>query len=246
MTVNFLWIGTTLGLMERLTLTSFLHNDHTPVLWLYDKKCKGIPKGVKIKDAGEILHPSKVFAYTGNGDCRKGSYGGFSDIFRYHLLYKTGEWYCDMDVTCLKNFSSIKQDYVFRPHPKTKVVGNIMKTPKECEVMKACIDITESEVTPLNDRWIKPLEILNEQVEQFNLTPHICSTEWFGLDDSKHLQELLALNYFIQNIKLPKYAIHWCNEAITTGQWNKSIKRDWNVPIPSTLYYNLLKDHKLI
>lgn len=246
MNINFLWIGDKLGLMEKLTLTSFLRNDHIPVLWVYNHKCAGIPKGIKVKDAGEILHPSKVFAYKGNGDCRLGSYGGFSDIFRYYLLQATGEWYCDMDVTCLKNFSKIKQEYVFRPHKNTKIVGNIIKTPKDCNFLKECILETEKYITPENDRWIKPLEILSNHITLHKLEKYICPPPWFGVDSSESLQQYLAINYFTTNLKLPTYAIHWCNEAITTGQWNKSIKRDWNCPIPTTLYYNLLEEYKLI
>lgn len=232
--------------MERLTLTSFVKNDHIPVLWAYDTKCKNVPDGVKVKDAGEILHPSRVFSYVGNGDCRAGSYGGFSDIFRYYILFNLGEWYCDMDVTCLKNFSEITQEYVLRPHKRTAIVGNIIKTPRNCLFVKKCIEETESKIDKNNDRWVKPLEILSDEVKNFNLQRYICPSKWFGIDDGTELQKYVSLNYFVLNIKLPKYAIHWCNEAVTTGQWNSAIKRDWNTPIPTTLYYNLLEKYKLI
>ena len=86
MEINFLWIGDKLGKLEQLTLKSFLDNGHQPVVWLYDRECTGIPDGTFKKDANEILPSLRIFSYEGRGDCRAGSYGGFSDLFRYYLL----------------------------------------------------------------------------------------------------------------------------------------------------------------
>jgi hypothetical protein len=246
MKINFLWIGSELNKIGQLSLKSFIDNGHESVLWAYDKNCKNIPYGTIVEDAGQIIHPDKIFSYKGDGDCRKNSYGGFSDIFRYYLLQEVGGWYCDMDVTCLKNFEEISSnEYVIRPHNMTKYVGNILKTPKNNEFLKACIEETEKEINETNYRWIKPLEILSDQIEKFQLEKYVVPTEYFGKDDIVFLKELLCLG-FNKKSELPKYAIHWCNEAVSTGQWDSSIRRDWNSPIPTTLYYRLLKKHNLL
>jgi hypothetical protein len=247
MKINFLWIGDSLNKNNQLTLKSFLDHGHEPVLWAYNPKCENVPQGVEIQDAGEIMHPSKIFSYKDNGDCRKGSYGGFSDIFRYRLLYKVGGWYCDMDVVCLKNFQELSHlPYVLRPHKFTPIVGNIIKTPKGCEFIKACIENTEKEIDENNYRWIKPLEILSDTFKQFDLQQYVVPQNYFGNDDIQEIKAYLDVGYYTKKFPLPLYALHWCNEAISTGQWDRSIKRDWNIPIPTTLYYKLLKQHKLL
>ena len=247
MNINFLWIGNKLNKNGQLALKSFLNHGHQPVLWAYDTKCQNVPDGVQIEDAGQILHPSKIFVYKNNGDCRTGSYGGFSDIFRYHLLYKVGGWYCDMDVVCLKNFNEISSSpYVLRPHKFTPIVGNIIKTPQHCDFMKVCIEKTEKEIDENNCRWIKPLEILSDVFKQFNLEEYVVPKSYFGNDDIDEIKQYLSVGYCAAKFNLPVYALHWCNEAITTGQWDYTIKRDWDSPVPTTLYYKLLKQHTLL
>lgn len=252
MKINFLWIGESLTKIGQLSLKSFLDHGHEPVLWAYDKNCKNVPDGVKVEDAGQIMHPSKIFSYKGKGDCRKNSYGGFSDIFRYYLLNKVGGWYCDMDVTCLKNFETLPdRDYILRPHSLTKVVANIIKTPSDDAFLKSCIIETEKEIDEENYRWVKPLEILDQQVEKFNLMDRIVDKTIFGNDCLNDIKNYVSIGYTTKSFlekgtTLPEYALHWCNEAITTGQWDNSIRRDWSKPIPTTLYYRLLKKHNLL
>lgn len=247
MKINFLWIGDSLSKIGQLSLKSFADNGHEPVLWVYNKNCANIPPGVTIEDAGQIIHPSKIFSYKGNGDCRLNSYGGFSDIFRYYLINTVGGWYCDMDVTCLKNFETISSnEYILRPHNTTTVVGNIIKAPSSCAFLDACIYDTELEINENNNRWVKPLEILNKNVQKFNLTRFIVDKCVFGNDDIFELRKYLAIGFYESEFNLPEYAIHWCNEAVTTGQWDRQVKRDWEKPLPTTLYYKLLKKHKLL
>ena len=246
MNINFLWIGPSIGLLEQLTLKSFIDNGHQAVLWLYDLDCKNIPLGVTIKDAREILSEDRIFSYTGKGDCRKGSYGGFSDIFRYYLLQKVGGWYCDMDVTCLQNFSNLdKQEYVFRPHRVAKAVGNILKAPMDSTFLKKCIERTEKNINKDNGEWVLPVIILGEVIASEKLEHYIAPYEWFGMDSMSEVKKLINPGAFF-NVSLPQYAIHWCHEALSTGKWDWTVKRNFETPIPTTLYYNLLKKHKLI
>lgn len=245
MNINFLWIGDRLDKMGQLTLKSFIDHGHNVVLWLYDKNCKNIPQGTVLKDAGEIIEPSKVFSYKGNGDCRFNSYGGFSDIFRYYLLQEVGGWYCDMDVTCFKNFEDIsKSKYVIRPHKSQKYVANIIKTPPKNDFLKACIEKTEVLINENNDSWIKPLQILADCIREFKLEKYEVSKDIFGDDNADDLIDFLSFNYISK--KLPTYALHWCNEAVSTGRWDITMRRNWDKPVPATLFYKLLKKHNLL
>jgi hypothetical protein len=244
--INFLWIGDFLNKNCQLTLKSFLDYEHEVHLWAYAKDIKNAPSGTIIKDANEIIPKNKVFSYKGGGDCQKGSYGGFSDIFRYHLINNVGGWYCDMDVTCLKNFSTIKeQEYVFRPHSNSDIVANIFKAPKDSEFLKSCIKNTEAEIDENNTSWVKPLFILSDCVKRFKYEKYIVDRSLFGDDNSYFIRKIVEVP-FKRDIDLPEYAIHWCNQAITSGIWDSTINRSWDSPLPFSLYSQLLKKHKLI
>jgi hypothetical protein len=56
-----------------------------------------------------VIDESRIFTY--NSGWGKGSYAGFADLFRYHLLYQKGGWWVDTDIICLKPFL-IDQDLV--------------------------------------------------------------------------------------------------------------------------------------
>lgn len=233
--------------MCQLTLKSFLDNNHDVYLWTYNKNLKNIPDGVILKDANEILTENKAFCYKGRGDCRNGSYGGFSDIFRYHLIQNVGGWYCDMDVTCLKNFSDVfpENEYILRPHSKTNCVANIFKAPKNNDFLRYCIQKTEEEINENNEFWVKPLNILKQCVKEFNYEKYIIDSSFFENDDVSFFRKILSIPYK-NNTTLPTHAIHWCNEMVSFGRWYSELRRDWNVPIPFTLYHYFLKKHKLI
>jgi hypothetical protein len=246
MTINFFWLDGDLNLISLLGLKSFIDHNHDVVLWSYSKPSNLID-GVELKDANEILNSDKIFLYEGNGDCRRGSCGGFSDLFRYYLLYKIGGWYCDTDVTCLSNFGPIDNtEYVLRSHTRTLSVANIIKCPPKTDFMKNCIEKTEKEINFKNNSWIRPVIIFSQEVIEHKLQNFIVPEKYFGLDDQKTIKNLIDIGYFRNKFNLPQYAIHWCSEFITSGNWNYELKRDLNYPVPTTLYHKLLKKHKLI
>ena len=173
-TIHGLWIGDTLSAIELLTLSSFVNNGHVFRLWIYQDLKTSVPHGVEIMDARLIIPEEKIFRYRetdqfGHG---KGSLGGFSDIFRYKLLYDHGGWWSDMDVTCLKPLNFLSP-YVFRPHHDMPVVGNVMKCPKDSQLMKYCFERASSEVDENNRDWHLPIQILNDGIEKFNLSEYI-------------------------------------------------------------------------
>jgi len=104
--VQTLWIGSTLSSMERLCLSSFLHHRHEVHLYTYGN-VDGIPSGVIVRDANEILPASSVFTYREHP-----SYAGFSNFFRYKLLLERGGWWIDTDLVCLRPFH-FEQRFVF-------------------------------------------------------------------------------------------------------------------------------------
>lgn len=208
LTVNAMWIGNSLSACELLTIKSFLNNGHKFVLWAYDNISTQLPSGTILRDASEIIPREKVFSYKyssqfGHG---KGSYAGFSDIFRYKLLYLNGGWWVDMDVTCLKPLD-FEDDYVFRSHHSLPLVGNVMKCPKDSPLMEKCYNEAVSKVDENNRDWHLPIQILVDNVIEMGLRGHV---KTFSNEDSWNVVRKMLY----RNVPVPSNwsVIHWVNE----------------------------------
>lgn len=232
--VHGLWIGENLSKLELLTINSFINNGHQFYLWLYKPINNILPEGVICKDANTIIPENKIFRYKyknqyGHG---KGSLGGFSDIFRYKLLYEYGGWWTDMDITCLKPLNFV-QDYVFRTHHELKLVGNLMKCPKKSELMAQCYKRATAEINEENKDWNKPIQILVDEVKNYKLENNII--ELSNQDSWKLIIKLLKKDYQIPS---KWYVIHWVNE-----EWKRNkIRKDYFIE-DSTIYLLLQKNN---
>lgn len=205
--VHSLWIGKILSPLEILTIKSFINNGYIFWLWCYNK-IENVPKEIVIKDANEIFDEKKVFCYKfynqyGHG---KNSYAGFSDIFRYKLLYEYGGWWTDLDVTLLKplNFNT---SFVFRTHHIFKAVGNIMKCPPKTKFAKLCFENAYKKVNENNKDWDLPILILNHYIKECNLEEYI-------YDFTNPDKWIIVKKYIYKKPIIPDnwYAFHWINE----------------------------------
>lgn len=217
--IHGLWIGKNLSPIELLTIHSFIRNGHEFHLWVYDVIENKLPSEVIVEDANKIIPSNKVFRYKfrnqfGHG---KGSYAGFSDIFRYKLLFDHGGWWVDMDVTCLRPLD-FEDEYVFRKHHVLNVVGNIIKCPKGSSLMKDCYNEASVSIDENNIDWHKPIDILNNNIAKYNLTSFI---KQFSNEDSWNIiRKLLLYDYPIPYSWL---VLHWVNEEWRRNRINKNI-----------------------
>jgi hypothetical protein len=218
--VNGLWIGTSLSKVELLTIHSFLAAGHSFRLWTYESIETVLPNNVTLCDANTIIPSTNVFTYKntnayGHG---KGSVAGFSDIFRYKLLYEYGGWWVDMDVTCLKPLD-FEAPYFFRNHHHLEVVGNVMKCPAKSELMLRCYEEAIQTIDENNTDWHKPIEILNRFIEAFGLQEYIVR------DVSNHDQWEVTSLYILKQNKIPEswFFIHWQNEEWRSREIDKTL-----------------------
>lgn len=210
--VHMLWIGPQIGIMEQLTLASFVHFGYDVHLWLYSEtSTSNVPDTVKVMDANAVISSEEVFHYKkgsqfGTG---KGSVAGFSDIFRYKLLYDYGGWWVDMDVTCLKAFD-VETPYFFRGHHNLLLVGNIMKAPKGSRLMWSCYTKAKEQVTADNRDWHLPIQILVDEV----LAQGLENCIYHGMSNTDEFDTIAK--YFVRPVNFPVEwcAIHWCNEVL--------------------------------
>ena len=217
--VNGLWIGKRLSQVELLTINSFLKNGHTFVLWTYETLENDLPQEVILKDASQIIPKEEVFCYKNSNQFGhgKGSYAGFSDLFRYKLLYEFGGWWVDMDVTCLRPFT-FEEPYVFRIHHDFPVVGNIMKCPKGSELMKRCYEQGIACVDENNKDWNLPIQILNDTIKELGLSIYIKTIS--NHDKWNDVRKML-----FKDVNFPEswWAIHWINEEWRRNNIDKNI-----------------------
>lgn len=218
-TVNGLWIQGELSALELLTIHSFLQNGFTFQLWTYTPDTINAPPDTVLKFAGTVIPQCQVFSYEnpnkhGHG---KGSYAGFSDIFRYKLLYEQGGIWTDMDITCLRPFD-IPAEFFFRYHHKVGAVGNFMKCPAHSEMMKWCFEQAVQKVTAENKNWMLPIEILNQGILKYELTPYIQKIS--NNDSFPEVMRMLSGKAAIPN---EWKIIHWMNEEFRRLDISKSI-----------------------
>ena len=59
--IQMLWIGNQLSPIEQLCMKSFLYHGHQVDLFAYSD-INGVPSDVTIRDASEIIEPSKILS----------------------------------------------------------------------------------------------------------------------------------------------------------------------------------------
>lgn len=237
--IHLLWIGSHLSLLEKLCLASFTSLGYTCWLWAYDEDLSAqVGHGVLVKDAREIIPEDQVFRYSfgnefGHG---KGSYAGFSDLFRYKVLYEFGGWWSDMDITCLRPLPE-GNPYVFRKHDVLPVVGNLIKVPPASPLMSACYDRSLRSVHAKNRDWLLPVKILNEEIERLDLLPF--RQNFTNPDRWEYVRYFRA-----HTANLPAHwcAFHWMNEEwrarklskdeVYSGSMLHQLCSRFEVPIP--------------
>ena len=93
--IQGLWLGNRLGLIEQLSIRSFLAHGHPYHLYTYEDVAD-VPAGTKIMDGNEILPSSELYRGQHRG------WAPFSDWFRWELLLRRGGYWMDLDMVCLK------------------------------------------------------------------------------------------------------------------------------------------------
>lgn len=216
--------------MELLTIESYQNYGFEFHLWCYDK-ISNLPRNVVVQDANKIIPKSSIFSYQkqnkfGHG---KGSVSGFSDLFRYKLLFAVGGIWTDMDITCLQSFS-LDEDYFFRYHHQIGLVGNFMKAPAKSDLMWFCYEETLKQVDEHNTNWLLPIEILKQGVKKYNLEKYIFDIS--NKDSFPLVRKMYTKNYDfnLQNWKI----IHWMNEEF------RRFGIDKNFAVKKSSYYQLL------
>ena len=145
--INSLWVGDRLGFIERLCVQSALATGHGFRLFSYEPgRLKGVPEGVELQDASEIMPRDKLITYSDTGAVALGA-----NFWRYHLLSKGfGPW-CDMDLLFLRQFP--RQDYVFGWEHGGWINNAVMAAPADSPFVNDLLNLPKPNARP---PWFGP------------------------------------------------------------------------------------------
>ncbi len=179
--------------MERLSISSFLQNEHPFHLYVY-QKTDGIPAGTEVHDANEILPASRIFKYK-----EYDTYAGFANFFRYKLLLEKGGWWVDTDTVCLQPFE-FPVPFVFSselgpsaddPRRVQHVNNGVLKAPAGSPVLEEAWSVCQS-VTPEDLVWGQcGPALMIRLVKQHSLDQYVQAPEVFCPLDYPEWQEQL-------------------------------------------------------
>jgi hypothetical protein len=135
-----LWIGPRLGRVERACLRSWLRQGHEVHLYAYDRP-EGVPDGVMLKDAAEVVPEHRVVHY------HTGSVSLFSNLFRYALqLAGRGTW-LDCDIYLLKPLDGARP-YLFGEEAPGVIGTGVLRLPARSPILPPLLSIFEERAVP--------------------------------------------------------------------------------------------------
>lgn len=139
--VSALWIGNSISDLEKVCIKSFLDHGYDYHLYCYNKDIDNLPEGVTLRNGNKILNKDKIFRYKSGFNA--GSFSGFSNLFRYKLLYEKGGTWVDTDLCLLEDNLNFKKGNVFVTEvgepPDGKFASSLMRAKKGCPVFKFCL-----------------------------------------------------------------------------------------------------------
>jgi hypothetical protein len=143
--LNTLWIGESLGYVERVCLASAVAVGHHVILYSY-QRVNGVPKGVEVLDARTVLSENRMLRYRSNGSVALGS-----NIFRYELLKRGLGCWIDTDVYFVRNIKYSDEAYVFGWEDERFLCSAVLHIPRSSELLNDLIAFVNAD--PIVPPW---------------------------------------------------------------------------------------------
>mgnify|MGYP000630195813 CR=1 FL=1 len=128
--VASLWMGSDIGWIESLCLSSFLNRGFQVEVFSYEP-VPSLPSEIIRRDAREILPaPFRV-----GGPDYAGKPTGFSNVFRYELLAKTDAIWVDADMLALQSRIPLRKGFVFAWESQSSINGAVLGAPSSSTLL---------------------------------------------------------------------------------------------------------------
>ena len=157
--LNSLWVGNRLGYLERLCLRSAMATGHRFRLFSYEPDdLQGVPAGVELCDAAQIMPREKLITYSDTGAVALGA-----NFWRYHLLAKGFGCWVDMDLIFLKPFD-FGTDYLFGREYEGWLNNAVMLAPPGSAFVEDLLGLVRPNQRP---PWFGPRRSLKFYIDRF-------------------------------------------------------------------------------
>ena len=227
-----LWIGDSLGVIERACLKSMVRQGHSVALYCYGTPA-GVPAGVRVEDASAIL-PRSSFPpqWSNRSDL-------YSDWFRYVLQERDLGTWLDLDVYLVAPLE-LESPYLFGEYEPGKINGAVLRLPPDAPVLDRLLRQFDGKSVPDAMPWRKrisgelrrairgnyPLEhapwgttgpfALTRYVPQFGLSGYARNSEVFYPAPWQKADWIAD-----PNVDLDQFVT---NETIAVHLWNELLK----------------------
>jgi hypothetical protein len=138
--VNALWVEGSLSYIQRACLSSAVRAGHQVVLYIY-RGVDGVPDGITVLDASDILPAERMLRHKVNGSFAVGS-----DIFRLELLKRGLGYWVDADVYFLKPLDRCDDSYVFGWEDEESICQAVLHIPRDAQLLRDLLDFLNSDV----------------------------------------------------------------------------------------------------
>jgi UDP-N-acetylglucosamine/UDP-N-acetylgalactosamine 4-epimerase len=245
--VQSLWIGNSLSKLEIMCINSYLKNGYEFHLYTYDY-IDNVPKGTIIKDGNEILDSSEIFTYKNK------SYSAVSNLFRFMMIYKKGNYWVDTDAVSTKFYDN-DDDIIIgetdKSYTQKKIGCSIVRFKKEDKKLLDAIELCKKgreDILNGNLVWGLGPRTTKTLVEKYNLHDKVKKWNFSSSCNNKHYRTIIDKDYLpkVENnekyfndiSKIPKenYFIHLWNEF-----WRRD-KLDKNETFRKDCLFEQLKD----
>ena len=134
-----LWIGDSLGRVERACLRSIARH-HRVAVYCYGET-RGVPDEVEVRDANQVIPANEIFFQ------RNGSVAAFSDRFRHELLRANAGTWVNTDIYLLRPLD-MEASYLFGQQEPGLINNAVLRIPAEFRCFPPCSRCSRSERPP--------------------------------------------------------------------------------------------------
>jgi hypothetical protein len=163
-----LWVGDSLGRVERACLASMLRQGHPVTLYCYGTVAN-VPAGVLVADAGEIIAGDRILRYP------NGSAALFSNRFRYELMRLGRGIWLDIDIYLLKPLDCTRP-YLFGYEAPGMINNAVLRIPSEAAILTRLLEPFEQRVVPSwlpwRERWKAWWRLRRDGRTDVTMMPH--------------------------------------------------------------------------
>lgn len=245
-----LWIGDSLGTIERACIKSILRHGHSLALYCY-RTPAGVPDGVEVRDASPILPRSSIpESWMKRSDL-------YSDWFRYEIQKRGLGIWLDLDVYLVAPLD-LGRANLFGEYEPGKINGAVLRLPPDSPMLPKLLEPFEKSRIPDWVSWRWRLEGWARE-RAFGKADLLRTP--FGVTGPYALTAM-AHRCGLASEALPAevfYPVEWREASwildpsikpkdVTTGQtvgihlWNEVIRRFKNEPAPQGSFLRQLQD----